>query len=271
MLEQLFATHLDATVKATTDMSIGVEQKVWLVETDRGRFVCKRPLLDRGINAREALATELARAQEVPAPEVYWHDEETLIQEYIEGTPLDRADLTPAERTRLWGQWGELLGRLHGCQPDGFGRLGPNGVGEAETYLGFYRSQTHAKQWTDPRAESYYRRHRHYLERAQGVLVHFDMEEEHVLVKGGRIVGFVDFASAFVGSPAEEFTRLYGLRWKDPLFGTLLEAYPPIEREEIDFFTFLHLHWRIPWHVAKGNRPQKVMLLTSLYRRLIGS
>ena len=104
-----------------------------------------------------------------------------------------------------------------------------------------------------------------------GVLIHFDMEEEHVLIRDGHIVGLVDFASAFAGAPGEEFTRLYGLRWKDPLFETLLEGYPAIELQQIEFFTFLHLHWRIPWHVAKGNRPEKIMLLTQLYRRLIGS
>lgn len=271
MIEALFEKHLDARVLGTADLSVGVEQKVDLVETDRGRFICKQPHSDRGINRREKLATDLARSQGVPAPQVFWHDDEVLIQEYIEGTPLDRASLSAEQRTRLWRELGEILGRLHGCELSGFGRLGPDGKGQSESYLDFYRSQRKEAKWSDPRAERYYQEHRHYLERKTSVLIHFDMEEEHVLIRDGHIVGLVDFASAFAGAPGEEFTRLYGLRWKDPLFETLLEGYPAIELQQIEFFTFLHLHWRIPWHVAKGNRPEKIMLLTQLYRRLIGS
>jgi aminoglycoside phosphotransferase (APT) family kinase protein len=273
MIEALFEQHLGARVQATADLSIGLEQKVHRVSTDRGVFICKQPLHDRGINTREKLATDLALAHGVPAPRVLWYDEQTLIEEHIEGVPLDRAQLSPGQRQRFWGEWGELLARLHSCGLEGFGRLAADGRGQCASYLEFYRSQSEHRQggWPNARARAYYQEHRHYLERPRAVLVHFDMEEEHVLVRDGRIVGFVDFASAFAGSPAEELTRLYGLRWKDPLMQSLLEAYPAIDREEVEFFTFLHLHWRIPWHAAKGNRPEKVLLLTELYRRITGA
>lgn len=274
MIEELFRQHLDARVLSTVDLSIGVEQEVHKVETDRGPFIIKKPIVERGINRREKLATDLARSVGVPAPQVYWHDESYLIQEFIDGEPLDRVDLTEAERRRYFGQLGEVLGQLHTCGLDRFGPLQPDGRGEYESYLAFYRThrenKTDAGGFADDRAREYFEKNKHYLDRDGAVLVHFDIEEEHVLVRNGRIVGLVDFASAFAGSPAEEFTRLYSLRWKDPLFDVLLAGYPAIDKEEIEFFTFLHLHWRIPWHTAKGNRPHKILLLTSLYRRLIG-
>jgi aminoglycoside phosphotransferase (APT) family kinase protein len=266
MIESLFEQRMGARVKSTHDLTVGCEQKVWRVETDQGDFVLKEPHRDPLINFREKIATDLCRSHGVPAPEVHWCDETFLIEEFIDGTPLDQASLSSGEREDVFRQLGEVLGRMHQIPLEGFGPLTAEGRGESDDYLAFYTEKGKAEK---PKAKEYFRLHKGLLQDRKSVLVHFDMEEEHVVIKDGRIVGLVDFATAFAGAPAEEFTRMFSLRWKDPLFAALLEGYPSIEREEIEFFTFLHLHWRIPWHVKKGNRPKKIMLLTELYSRLV--
>lgn len=269
MIPPFVLERLGSPVVSVRDLTVGVEQQVWRVDTSRGAFVVKRPLADAGINDREASATALCLAAGVPAPRVVWHDATWLVEECLEGEPLDRAVLSFEERAGLWRSLGAVLRRLHSVSLPGFGRLS-GGRGVADSYLEFYRSAgSKAFAAAEGPARRYFEAHRAFLSRPSGVLVHFDMEEEHVLVRDGQVVGLVDFASAFVGSPMEEFTRMYGLRWKDPLFEALLEGYGPVDREELRFFTFLHLHWRIPWHVAKGNRPEKVKLLTELYRRIV--
>ncbi|MBI4862076.1 MAG: aminoglycoside phosphotransferase family protein [Candidatus Riflebacteria bacterium] len=270
--EDLFREHLQARVLEIHDLSVGVEQEVRRVHTDRGIFVIKRPLADRSINLREEVATRLCRQAGVPAPRVLWREGSYLVEEWIEGEPLDRASLTVDEKAGLFRELGALLGRMHRIRLQGFGRITEAGRGEADRYLEFYLESAGDKGLLaqEGPARRYFEAHRHYLDRDSSVLIHFDMEEEHVLVRERRIVGLVDFASAFAGSPMEEFTRMYGLRWKDPLFESLLEGYGDVDREELRFFTFLHLHWRIPWHMKKGNRPEKVALLTGLYRKIVG-
>lgn len=266
MIEALFEEQLGASVKKVGDLTVGCEQRVWKVETDRGTYVLKEPHRDPLINFREKAATDLCLEAGVPAPRVLWCDEKHLIEEFIEGEPLDRAEMSAAERAEIFAKLGEVLGRLHRIELPGFGPLTSEGRGEAGDYLAFYEEKSKGDK---PAARRYFECNKDLLVGRQGVLVHFDMEEEHVLVREGEIVGLVDFATAFAGAPGEEFTRMFGLRWRDPLFDALLEGYPRIELREIEFFTFLHLHWRIPWHVRKGNRPQKIMSLTELYSRLV--
>jgi aminoglycoside phosphotransferase (APT) family kinase protein len=271
VIEALFEERLGARVGGTRDLTVGCEQRVWKVETDLGDFVLKEPHRDPLINFREKFATDLCRANGVPAPKVVWCDETYLIEEFIDGEPLDQARLTSTERANVFRELGEVLGRMHRIPVKGYGPLTSDGSGESDDYLSFYTEKGKAEESKERRAKAkeYFRLHKRFLQDRKPVLIHFDMEEEHVLIKDGRIVGLVDFATAFAGAPAEEFTRMFSLRWKDPLFDALLEGYPPIDREEIEFFTFLHLHWRIPWHMKKGNRPKKIMLLTELFSRLL--
>lgn len=266
MIEELFERQLGGVVKAVHDLTVGCEQRVWKVETDLGDFVLKEPHRDPLINFREKRATDLCLQAGVPAPQVVWCDEKHLIEEFIDGVPLDKAVMSTDERATLFAELGQVLGRLHQIKLPGFGPLTAEGRGEADDYLAFYEEKSRGDK---PAARRYFERHKELLVGRESVLIHFDMEEEHVLVRDGKIVGLVDFATAFAGAPGEEFTRMFGLRWRDPLFEALLEGYPPIDRREIEFFTFLHLHWRIPWHVKKGNRPQKIMSLTELYSRLV--
>jgi aminoglycoside phosphotransferase (APT) family kinase protein len=219
----------------------GEGNEVWAIATRSGDDLILR--VSRSANfAAERWGTEQARRAGVPAPEVLLVDDAVSIGDTqvaawvhraIDGQPLYTVE---DERTarRLTAEAGELLARIHGVST---GATGPIDVEGRHYFVGF----SEYVAWGDRAADAalangisradlddaarLLEAHRH-LWADPPRLLHGDWLPEHVLVKGDRVVGIIDFGNTRGGDPAYDIAY-WQFFWDSERFPTsaLLEGY----------------------------------------------
>ena len=95
---------------------------IWLVELDEGRTVVAKRGNNGQVQAEAAGLRWLRVAEGPPVPQVYGHDEQWLVTEYV---PAGRSDGAAAER------FGRQLAALHAAGAPAFGAAPPSGPRQA--------------------------------------------------------------------------------------------------------------------------------------------
>lgn len=191
-----------------------------------------------GLEVEGWMLRTLAERSALPVPAVLYEDESLLVMEYIEaGDPI-----TPAAETHA----AELLAELHGISAPEFGLerdtvIGglhqPNGP--STDWIEFFRDQRlmhMARAASDTgrlpadlmgRAERLAARLGDWLEPPEHPsLIHGDMWGGNVLVKDGRIAGFIDPAIYYADAEVElAFTTLFST-FGEPFFKRYQEIRP---------------------------------------------
>lgn len=136
----------------------------------------------------------------------------------------ERKTMDPAERTRLRGDLGRLVGTLHQVTGPGFGYPRGPGTRLAPTWSAAFLAMVDAvcedaRRFgvplpvpVDDLAALAHARRDLLDEVTTPVLVHFDLWDGNILVDGGRIGGVIDGERAFWGDPVAEFVSLALLR-----------------------------------------------------------
>ena len=167
---------------------------------------------------------ELARLSELPVPHVHYADADLLVMDFIE---TDGGGITES----LERHAGALIAQLHAAPQERFGYARDTLIGplpqanpQAERWVPFFRDHRllHMAEHANAegslpallmqRIERLAGRLEDYLvEPAFPSLLHGDLWTGNVLVRGGRIAGFVDPA-IYCGSPEIElaFTTMFG-------------------------------------------------------------
>jgi fructosamine-3-kinase len=167
---------------------------------------------------------ELARLSALPAPQVHYADADLLVMDFIE---TDGGGITESVERHA----GELIAQLHATPREHFGYARDTLIGplpqpnpRAERWVPFFRNhrllhmaERASAEGSLPsalmqRIEQLAARIEDYLaEPAFPSLLHGDLWTGNVLVRGGRIAGFVDPA-IYCGSPEIElaFTTMFG-------------------------------------------------------------
>jgi fructosamine-3-kinase len=167
---------------------------------------------------------ELARLSELPVPHVHHADADLIIMDFIE---TDGGGITESVEPHA----GELIAQLHATPREGFGYARDTLIGPlpqpnppAERWVPFFRDHRllHMAERANAegrlpaslmqRIERLAGRLEDYLvEPAFPNLLHGDLWTGNVLVRGGRVAGFVDPA-IYCGSPEIElaFTTMFG-------------------------------------------------------------
>lgn len=187
-----------------------------------------------GLELEAFMLGELARLSELPVPRVHYAARDLLIMDFIE---TDGGGISVSVERHA----GELIARLHATPRESFGYSRDTLIGplhqpnpEAVAWVPFFRDQRLLYMAREAHREGrlpspLLARIERLAERIEGYLIeprfpsllHGDLWTGNVLVRGGRIAGFVDPAIYF-GHPEIElaFTTMFGTFGK-----TFFEAY----------------------------------------------
>jgi fructosamine-3-kinase len=187
------------------------------------------------------MLNELARLSELPVPHVHYADADLLAMDFIEN---DNGGITPSVERHA----AELIAMLHATPRQRFGYARDTLIGplpqpnpESSRWVPFFRDHRLLFMAKTARAEGslpstlYSRIERlaeriedYLLEPAFPSLLHGDLWTGNVLVRGGRIAGFVDPA-IYCGHPEIElaFTTMFGTFGQ--AFFEVYEALLPLE------------------------------------------
>jgi len=177
-----------------------------------------------GLELEAYMLGEFARLSELPVPRVHYADSDLLVMDFIEN---DGGGITASVERHA----GELIARLHATRRERFGYARDTLIGplpqpnpEASRWVSFFRD--HRLLFMAGKAHEegslpspLYARIERLAERMDDYLVeppfpsllHGDLWTGNVLVRGGRIAGFVDPA-IYCGHPEIElaFTTMFG-------------------------------------------------------------
>lgn len=244
-------------------LSIENVKKVSIVETAQGKYVFKiktNPVeLYREVLVRELLPPSF------PIPKIIAMGDDFIVEDFIEGEIMHRANLNSDQKNHIYRARGQLLRAIHSVQMQGFGVVVEGGNGEADTlekYVGdrflqhFHKLEETGLLETSEiqKVADYIDHHGLYLQSLESVLLHMDYGEHNTLILDHHVAAVIDFELIASGPRAIDMTSLYGNHWHDGLFDALLQGYDcDLDLTEIQFYFVLASLWSIWWHQGQGN------------------
>jgi fructosamine-3-kinase len=216
-----------------TTLADGRRLAVKAGETDRGGV--------DGLKLEAFMLGELARFSELPVPRVHYAAHDLLVMDFIES---DGGGISESVERHA----GELIASLHATHRERFGYSRDTLIGplsqpnpEAALWVPFFRDHRLLYMAREAHREGslpspLFERIERLAERIEGYLVeprhpsllHGDLWTGNVLVRGGRIAGFVDPA-IYCGHPEIElaFTKMFGTFGR--AFFAAYESLAPLE------------------------------------------
>ena len=110
------------------DCSQGCDQEVKIVELqykvgDVEKLVVKSPLKEKEKIVNEVVGCEFSRKWEVPVPQIFYYDEDCLIQEFKGSTTLHKVRTSKSKFKKIFKDLGVYLRGIHSNQGKGFGSI----------------------------------------------------------------------------------------------------------------------------------------------------
>ena len=268
-IREIFKNNLKVKAISIKDISKGVDQKVKIVSTDKGKFIFKFPKR-QVFNFREFFACKKLIGK-IPVPKIILKRRSFIIESFLEGTDLDEVKLSGREDKIIYSQLGLFLKKIHTIKMKGFGDVGFNGKGEFKTlreavspeirnYLKRIKtSKLFSKEEVD-KLENYLRKKDHLLDSKQSVLLHIDYEESNIKVKNGKVSGILDFGDLASGPKALDFARPFVSYYKNKKFDYFVKGYGKINLKEVEFYGVLFLLWKILYPHPRNQKGMKKRL-----------
>jgi len=122
-IKELFEGKLQMNVKSVVDSSHGVDHTVKIVETDKGKYVLKKPGGKKSELNNAVLASKMLIPLKIPVPEVIYHSDNILVESFIEGIPIKDAKLSKLHKLKTFEQFGKYTKKVHSIKMSGFGTI----------------------------------------------------------------------------------------------------------------------------------------------------
>ncbi len=256
-IRDIFQNRLGASIISITDSSKGVDQKVDIVETSKGKFVLKIPLREENKISKQELGINKSSSKKIPVPKIILLDKKFLVESYLEGEDLDDVVFDRKDFEQIYFELGEILRKIHTIKGENFGDVVSNKL------IGNFSTQKKAiESWFKndlqklvkldyfskeelSRIFEKYENNKHYLNTKKSVMLHSDFADYNIRINNRKIEGIMDFADLSVGPPMQDFARMYIDHSEDYKFEKLLEGYRNYDLEEIKFYAFCWSVWKI--------------------------
>ncbi|MFH0857655.1 MAG: aminoglycoside phosphotransferase family protein [Candidatus Magasanikbacteria bacterium] len=265
-IKQRVEDALSEKVESILDISKGLDQIVKIIKTEKNKYIYKAPRNreETILIFREVFACEKMKGL-VPVPKIIYKGDDFIIQEYIDGKNLDTVDLYGEQEKKIYCDLGKYLQKIHTVGTEGYGFIDIHGRGKLRTLremaLGDIEKQFLVLQEEKIISPSeietlkkYIEQNKNYLDSDEKVFLHFDYEDDNVLIKGEKIMGIIDFGDISSGPRAFDLVRPYIRYYKTKNWDYFLEGYGEVDIEEVKYFTTLSLLWMIPFHHKIADR-----------------
>ena len=191
------------------DISIGCDQKVLILETQKEKYILKESKNSPSKIQNEEFALNLLSKLNIPIPKLIFKNSEFLIESYIEGNLLskDHSD-------NYFIELGYYISLIHSIKLEGFGEI-KNGKGEYNTEYEYLFS------WLDLNKNSKYGILKKYnfdeifnnnkilFNNKNSFFLHGDISYSNIIVNNNKINGIIDFGDSISGSIEYDLALFY--------------------------------------------------------------
>jgi len=296
VIRKLYKSVFNEKIINLQDKSKGLENKVFLIETDNENTVLKisarvDDLAGKYQVHREAWAAKACAEIKLPVPRIIVFDNsrklanfDYVIESRINGVDLSESMLSDSELKRVMRHVGKLLKQMHGISAEGFGALTGELKGHAKSwrYLrkpinrlsdGLFNEKIVTKKQSNHIA-NYFLERESILDFDDPRLLHNDIQKNNLMVNQNKLVGIIDLGDAMAGDPVYDLARAYQGLCDIPYRDELLNAYGDFDMESFNYYLLYHACWTtIFFHKNnfKGELNSSLDLLNKLLCDVVGS
>ncbi len=260
------------------EKSKGLEQQVWIVETDKGKSVIKN---SKHMH-RQILGLEICHKNNIPCPKLIAQNNGHYIEEFIGDHDLEEINTSQENLENLYFKAGQILNKFHQIKTKGFGPL----QHENQQLFGPYTSQEqYIESWfwsnikklektgllTAKEIENikeHYSKNLKLVSNEKSALMHGDFYDSNIIANENEIKGIIDFGDIHSGPAMDDISMMY-INHRDYKFDKFVQGYGKIDMEKIKFYAFLRLTWQIVGVVNYNKHKQEPDNMLKLYKELI--
>lgn len=205
---------LNIKIFKINDISIGDDQKVYLIESNKGKYILKKPKLDKSKIDNEEFALKNLSHLDIPLPRLIYKNTKFLIETYIEGTLL-----TKDASENYFIQLGYYINKIHSVILNGFGDI-KNGKGEFKTEYEYLFSWLNLDKNKNNvllnkyNFETFFKKNKDILNSENSYLLHGDISYSNVIINDKGVAGIIDFGDLIAG-PIEYDLALFFIKIKN--------------------------------------------------------
>ncbi|HUU78224.1 MAG TPA: aminoglycoside phosphotransferase family protein [candidate division Zixibacteria bacterium] len=279
-IQQIIREKLSLQVHSITENTKGIDQDVWIIETNEQKIVLKHPKNNNKIrNNREVIACNLLAKLDIIVPQILYVDDQILIETFLEGNLVDQVDFSKVSRYDLYFNAGQILEKIHSITTTNFGMVTDDSlVGEFSTQVEYlqadlgellnlektpFYSQEDIKQ-----VLQYFESNKSILENSPSVLLHADYSDSNLVYTPDGKIAVIDFGDLSIGNPMLDVTKMYLDHIGDGAFQAFIDGYGEINIEQVKLFALCWLIWLIPALWKRNNSQERVKRLCHVFESI---
>jgi aminoglycoside phosphotransferase (APT) family kinase protein len=280
-IKDIVKEKLSQNVKSIFETTDGVDQYVWIIDTDTQKIVFKQPKNDNKVrNTREVIACKLLAKIDIIVPQILFVDDEILIETFVEGTQVDKVDFSKVNRSDLYFRAGEVLKRMHSIKTTNFGMVSDETlVGEFSSQLDYLQDGSsdvlldleelpfYSKKDVELVIQ-YFESNKSVIANSPSVLLHMDYCDSNLIYTPEGDIAVIDFADLSVGNPMLDVTKMYMDHFGDGAFQALIDGYGTINFEQIKLLAIGWFSWLITALWKKNNSHERVKQLRQVFESI---
>ena len=196
---KLIEKLLDFEIKGIKNLSIGCDLKVYLIETEKEKYIYKEPKESIVKIINEKYALEKLSSLEIPIPRLIYINEKFLIESFIEGELLKENC-----SINCFIELGNYINKIHSIKMNGFGEIiDEKGQYDKEydylfSWLDIYNLNN--KMFKNYNIKKIFDENKGLLQSKNSYFLHGDITYNNIIVYNNKINGIIDFADSICGS-----------------------------------------------------------------------
>jgi aminoglycoside phosphotransferase (APT) family kinase protein len=251
LIRKIFFENLKVKRLEISDLTKGLEHKVFNVKTESNDYIIKFPITSSDNKCKvQQWAYKKWTNIGIPVPKVILYNHNYIIEEKIQGVDLEEAKLSLEQQQEIMYQLGKLVRKMHSIKTTGFGPIGSNYKGKYRTWKQFINTQ-YKKAFLEAKKNRYlpsnllnkiqtfYNERMDVLDYSDPILFHNDLVYSNIIVKDGKITGIIDAGDCLSGDPLFEFGFMNWYYFKKKVMDHFYKGYGAIDERKVQFYTII--------------------------------
>lgn len=256
LIDGIIKEKFNSRVLKIKDSSKGFDHKVFIATTKDKDVVIRFPIKEKNKLMAQAWAFEKWKNLGLPVPKIFFVEKDYLIEEMIEGTDMNDADLSLEQQQKIMYTLGKIVHKMHTVKTQKFGYFKKPGIGEKDNWKTYVEKDfrgnlteiTKAKLITEQlnkKINTFFNERRDILNFSNPRLLHQDLSYDNIMVKNGKLSGIIDASDAISGDPMQDLAVINQHNFKRDVMKDFFKGYGKIDMKEINFYSLIHSIWLI--------------------------